>query len=288
MVVPCDLAILPELGNSTSEVDKGRGAVAVDSLLVARNAVRSGLVRVVLGATPAVAAWCTMRFLYLGAVVVGGGSSCALCAAAAISAAQPSLENLLDAAKTGNSTALRAQLLQVPVLSLELRSCASPPVPQRAMLSCCWQGVDVDAVDGDGTVALMYAAIAGHEECVRALIEGGAKVDCTDPAGTSPLMLAAGRGHVDVCQVLLEGGAKLTAQGITGPCKGQTALDVAVAAFEPAVAALLLSWAEAHPIDGDIMAPDLLAAEADNLLDAAQSEMVATAGATGTVFDTQR
>jgi hypothetical protein len=64
-----------------------------------------------------------MSFLYLGAVLVVGGSSCALCAAAAISSAQPSLENLLDAAKTGNSTALRAQLLQVPVLILEC-SCA--------------------------------------------------------------------------------------------------------------------------------------------------------------------
>ena len=127
----------------------------------------------------------------------------------------------------------------------------------------------MDGVDRDGATALMYAAIAGHEECVRALIEGGATVDCTDPAGASPLMLAAGRGHGDVCQSLLEGGAQLTVQGTSGPYQAQTALDVAVAAFEPAVAALLLSWADAHHIDGDIIAPDLLAAEADNLLDAA-------------------
>ncbi len=63
-----------------------------------------------------------MALLYLSVVTVGGVSSCALCAAAAVSAAQPSLENLLDAAKSGNSTALRAQLLQVRVL-LTSRSC---------------------------------------------------------------------------------------------------------------------------------------------------------------------
>ena len=178
------------------------------------------------------------------AAVVGGVSSCAACAAAAVVAAQPSQEALLDAAKAGNATALRAQLLQ---------------------------GVDANATDGDGSSALMYAAIAGHAACVRVLLESGATVDCTDPTGVSPLMLAASRGHGEVCTALLSAGAQLTVKATSGPYKGQTALDVAIAAFEPAVAAQLLAWAEAHSVAGEIMAPDPLAAEADDLLDAVQS-----------------
>jgi hypothetical protein len=200
-----------------------------------------------------------------GAAVVGGVSSCALCAAAAVASAQPSLENLLGAAKSGNATALRAQLLQ---------------------------GVDANGVDEAGATALMYAAIAGHVACVSALLEGGATVDSKDPAGVSPLMLAASRGHTDVCQALLEGGAQLTLKATSGLYKGQTPLDVAIAAFEPAVAAHLLSWAEAHPVDGDIMAPDPLAGQVDDLLETpgvrlqeasatAQTEMALSAATDG-------
>lgn len=184
---------------------------------------------------------------------------------------------------------------QLLITSHRISTCNSSLAgADRCVSFYCWQGVHADGVDGDGTAALMYAAIAGHTACVRALIEGGAKVDCIDPAGVTPLMLAAGRGHGEVCQVLLEGGAQLTVKAVSGVYVGQSALDVAVAAFEPAVAALLLSWAEAHPVDGDIMTPDPLVAEVDNLLDTAQlgdegisaaplTDMVMSAGATAGV-----
>jgi hypothetical protein len=189
------------------------------------------------------------------AAAAGGAACCVVCAAAAAAAVEPSISNLIDAAKRGDATALRAQLVQ---------------------------GVEADGADADGTTALMYASVLGHVSCVEVLLQAGAVVDRVDPAGVTALMLSASRGHCQACSALLEAGAQLTVKAAAGPYAGQTALDVAIAAFEPAAAALLVGWAEAHPVDGDIMAPDALAAQADHLFDAdtaAQATAAAAAAA---------
>eukprot|EP01045_Picozoa_sp_COSAG04_P033053 COSAG04_NODE_6692_length_1276_cov_1.561597_1_plen_78_part_00 len=65
---------------------------------------------------------------------------------------------------------------------------------------------DLDARDGDGDTALMYAAQWGRVECARALLAGG---------------------------------ADRTLRGTAGCWKGKTALEIAEAEREAEVAALL-------------------------------------------------
>lgn len=106
------------------------------------------------------------------------------------------------------------------------------------------RGADVDppvavvhhpGVDGGRTAKmtpLVSAAIGGHNELVRSLVENGATVDrrvnlssdteggagdaegfsCEDSAGTSALMEAARHGHTLTCLLLVDSGARLLAR----------------------------------------------------------------------------
>ena len=56
---------------------------------------------------------------------------------------------------------------------------------------------------------LIYAAIFGHVEVVRVLLEGGAKVENTSAYCSTALHQAAWNGHLDVCRLLLDWGAKV-------------------------------------------------------------------------------
>ena len=53
----------------------------------------------------------------------------------------------------------------------------------------------------------MYAAMNGHEQVARVLLEAGAVVGAEDNDGSTALMLAAHNGHEQVARVLLEAGA---------------------------------------------------------------------------------
>lgn len=56
----------------------------------------------------------------------------------------------------------------------------------------------------DGWTALHYAAISGHVEVARFLIQKGAKVNTRAPNSQTPLMLAAGAGSVDMVKFLID------------------------------------------------------------------------------------
>jgi ankyrin repeat protein len=56
---------------------------------------------------------------------------------------------------------------------------------------------------------LIYAAIFGHVEVVRVLLEGGANVESANAYQSTALHQAAWNGHLDVCRLLLDRGAKL-------------------------------------------------------------------------------
>jgi ankyrin repeat protein len=56
---------------------------------------------------------------------------------------------------------------------------------------------------------LTYAAIYGHVEVVRVLLEGGANVDTASDIGRTALHEAATFDHLDVCRLLLDWGAKV-------------------------------------------------------------------------------
>jgi ankyrin repeat protein len=61
---------------------------------------------------------------------------------------------------------------------------------------------DVNARDVFGHTALAYAAMAGHERIVRALLMMGAEIETENHIGLTPAKLAALRGHHHVARLL--------------------------------------------------------------------------------------
>lgn len=77
---------------------------------------------------------------------------------------------------------------------------------------------DVDAADFDGSTALHAAALGGHTEAARRLLEHGATVNAMTHCADSPLHFAAGEGHVPMVRLLLAWRADLhrrTRHGVT-------------------------------------------------------------------------
>src|SRR5260370_33214985 len=66
----------------------------------------------------------------------------------------------------------------------------------------------------------MSAAVRGHTDTVRTLLEKGADVNAKSKAGRTALMSASDLGQLDTVRVLLEQGADVDAKGK----KGGTAL----------------------------------------------------------------
>ncbi|XP_075777702.1 inversin isoform X2 [Pelodiscus sinensis] len=62
----------------------------------------------------------------------------------------------------------------------------------------------VDASDVMKHTPLFRACEMGHKEVIQTLIKGGARVDLVDQDGHSPLHWAALGGNADVCQILIE------------------------------------------------------------------------------------
>jgi ankyrin repeat protein len=60
-----------------------------------------------------------------------------------------------------------------------------------------------------GMTAMLFAAREGCLDCVRALVEHGAKVDLTDPEGVTPLISSLFNAHFDVAKYLIEKGANV-------------------------------------------------------------------------------
>ncbi|CAI5482302.1 unnamed protein product [Closterium sp. Yama58-4] len=66
------------------------------------------------------------------------------------------------------------------------------------------EGRDVNAVDGNGRSALLFAAGLGNEKLVRKLLEEGADVAWQDKEGYSALHIAAGYVHSTIVRALLD------------------------------------------------------------------------------------
>ena len=54
------------------------------------------------------------------------------------------------------------------------------------------KGCELDALGGDGDTALHLASLYGHPDCVRILLDAGARGDAKDGNGGVPLHDAAG------------------------------------------------------------------------------------------------
>ncbi|HLK51721.1 MAG TPA: ankyrin repeat domain-containing protein [Bryobacteraceae bacterium] len=60
-----------------------------------------------------------------------------------------------------------------------------------------------------GMTALLFSAREGCMECVKALVDQGAKLDLADPEGVTPLILAVFNTHFDVARFLVDQGANV-------------------------------------------------------------------------------
>lgn len=118
-------------------------------------------------------------------------------------------EQLLEAVKANNVTAVQAALTQ---------------------------GISPDAGDIYSGFALSYAAGTGNLEIMRLLLEHGATVDITADEGYTPLMEATVNQHMAAVQLLLEANADPNIVSA-----GQTPLAVAVTLNNIELAQLLLA-----------------------------------------------
>lgn len=85
-------------------------------------------------------------------------------------------------------------------------------------------------------IALYRAALNGHSEVVKFLLEKGASPNIKDDAGQSPIFLAAANRRTDIMQSLIEKGADVNAKTVAG----ETALIRAVAWGDAEMVKLLL------------------------------------------------
>ena len=75
------------------------------------------------------------------------------------------------------------------------------------------QGLDVNVLNNAGESALMMAALKGHADIARTLIERGAAIN---KSGWTPLHYAATGGSADIITMLLAKGAQLDARSPNG------------------------------------------------------------------------
>ncbi len=113
------------------------------------------------------------------------------------------------------------------------------------------QGVDVNAVDGEGRTALMYASFNGHIEIVQDLLDEGAGVGMRDGAGRTALLYASTGPFPETVRLLLENNAD---PNITDAGEAFTPLMHAAAEGQLEVVRILLEYG-ADPslkdVDGD-------------------------------------
>jgi ankyrin repeat protein/beta-lactamase regulating signal transducer with metallopeptidase domain len=109
-------------------------------------------------------------------------------------------------------------------------------------------GANVDVRQGKFKGApLQYAAAQGHAEVVKFLIESQARVDSADTFGRTPLMWAATHGHLEVVQLLMNHGADRNARTNTG----WTPLRYAIQSENVELIKFLKGQATLNELDGD-------------------------------------
>jgi ankyrin repeat protein len=135
--------------------------------------------------------------------------------ATGMDAADSARPALIDAAKSGDRSALRT-LLQ--------------------------KKADVNAADGDGSTALHWAAYRDDQEFADALIRAGANVSAASDLGVTPLWLASQNGSSVMVRKLLQSGANVN----TALLSGETPLMVGARSGYPEIVEQMLA-AGANP-----------------------------------------
>lgn len=121
------------------------------------------------------------------------------------------VEDIFNAAKSGDVTAVKAYLETGFDLNNKLDEYDNTVLIIAAQYGraeivkfLIENQVEIDAKDSDGMTALMLAAKGGHTDTVRLLLEAGADITVTDHKGWTALMGAAIYGEPEVVKLLLE------------------------------------------------------------------------------------
>jgi TPR repeat protein len=161
----------------------------------------------------------------------------------AVKAARPDYvapQSLQDAAKAGDVESLKALLAK---------------------------GADINAKDGDGITALVWAAIRSQPAAADLLLANGATVDAATSDSSTALLFAARSGETDIVRALLRKGADVNARNSSGI----TALQLAAkGSLADPVRALLEGGADPNPADDAGYTPMYYAAASGNLAIATQ------------------
>ena len=91
------------------------------------------------------------------------------------------------------------------------------------------QGADVDARQGDGATALLWAAYRGDADVAGLLLDAGADVNAANDLGATPLWAAVGNGRAPLVARLLDAGADPDAPLLSGETPLMTAARVGAA-----------------------------------------------------------
>jgi ankyrin repeat protein len=142
---------------------------------------------------------------------VAAASASLLFAAASLAFAASGPQSLADLIRAGNRDAVLAAI-------------TSP-------------AVDVNAVEPDGSTALLWATYSVDHEMVKALLKAGAKANVTNRFGSTPLTEAVKLGDVDLTRMLLDAHADVNSPNQDG----QTALMLASSLGSLKIAQMLVA-----------------------------------------------
>ena len=128
---------------------------------------------------------------------------------------------------------LAAENNQSEIVNLLLKKNADPNLQDQtgwsALMKAVYQGnarcVEALAARSRQEVnrGLLVAALTGHREIAKILLDNGAEVDTRADDGRTPLMLAAGKGENDLVAFLLKAGADPTLTDKSGAAAGSLA-----------------------------------------------------------------
>lgn len=161
---------------------------------------------------------------------------------------------------------VRIALVLLGVLSVFVFSgCATTSLYQAATLNdiagvqgMITGGTPVDSVDVSQCTPLMGAAMRGHTELARLLVEKGANVNYVNPSGDTPLIWAAAGGKIEIFTLLIEKGGNVNAASKNG----NTPLIMAAKYGNPEIAKLLYEkGANVNSVNGNGDTPLTIAAK---------------------------
>ena len=149
----------------------------------------------------------TLCFVILGATAAYAQTQAEWTARLLAAAAEGDEDEILAAVAAGADVNARDAEKSTPLMLLSPHMLFGKE--RRIVEAMVKANVKIDAVNVDGTTALMWAASSGREGMVRLLLENGAKVDASDNDGWTALTYAASAGHWNAVKELIEAKANV-------------------------------------------------------------------------------